>query len=237
MKKQIFFSVPFFLLVLSFLFSGCSWPVKGTGPVTNKKLALSEFRSIELEIPANVTLALSDSIQGVVRAQSNIAELIEFKYDGDELVIKSSKDYKTSLPVEIVLSTRELEKVIVNGSGDVHVVNPVRGEELRLEVNGSGDISVQANVGKMRTEINGSGDITISGKAINHRIRMNGSGNVIAGDLQTENTDIRINGSGDAGLAVNSSLEAKVMGSGNIRYAGTPKVDADITGSGEISKR
>ena len=237
MIKRLPFSLSALFLAFSFLIGSCGRSVEGTGSIVNKKLELSEFRSIELEIPVKVTIAMSDSIQGVIRAQNNIAELIELKYDGDELIIKSKEDYNTSLPVELVLSARVLEKLIINGSGEIIVINPVRGNELRLEINGSGDIAVQTNVEKLRTNINGSGDVSIEGKAVTHRVRMNGSGNVLAGSLQTEVTDIHINGSGDADVTANTSLEAKVMGSGNVTYQGSPKVDVDITGSGEVSKK
>jgi hypothetical protein len=237
MIKRLPFSLLALFLAFSFFLSSCSPAIEGTGPVINKKLVLTEFRSIELEIPAVITVAMSDSVQGVIRAQSNIADLIELQFDGDELIIKSKEDYSTSKPVELILSARELEKLTINGSGDIKVINPIRGEELKLVINGSGNISVQTSVTKLRTDINGSGDINIEGKAVNHRIRMNGSGNVMAGNLQTENTDIHINGSGDADLTANLSLEAKIMGSGNVTYQGTPKVDADITGSGEVSKK
>jgi hypothetical protein len=226
------------VLIFAVLFlNSCSGTVEGTGPVVVKKLNISEFTMLELELPATVTLAISDTIQAVVRAQGNIADLIELKNDGDKLIIKCKKDYKSSLPVEVILTTRQLERIVVNGSGDVNVVNPVRSDELRMQINGSGDIAIQAFVDKLRTEINGSGDVTVSGKAAKHRIRMNGSGNVEAGNLQNEVCDININGSGDAVLHVNTDLEAKVLGSGNIRYTGAPKVKSEITGSGDISKK
>jgi hypothetical protein len=236
MKKYILLFCAFCAITAIFLASGCSRPIEGTGPVVNQKMNLLAFTSLELEIDANVTIAISDSQQTVLRAQQNIAQLIEFKSDGDELIIKSKEDFNTSSPVEIVLTAKQLKRIIVNGSGDVKVINPVRGKELRVEINGSGDVELNANVDKLRTEMNGSGDIVYKGKSIKQRIRMNGSGNLNASALQTEECDIRIAGSGDASLNVNVSLDAEVLGSGNIHYTGTPKVQSEITGSGDISK-
>jgi hypothetical protein len=237
MKNYLISGCSAALIFTTFLLSSCSRPVEGTGSVITKRLDLSEFTMLELDLPASVTVAISDTIQAVVRAQGNIADLIELKKDGDELIIKCKKDYKSSMPVEVILTTRQLERIVVNGSGDVNVVNPVHGEELRTQINGSGDITMPVDVTRLRTEINGSGDITLSGKAAKHRIRMNGSGNVAAENLQSDDCDISINGSGDALLHVNSRLEAKVLGSGNVRYTGAPKVKSEITGSGDISKK
>jgi hypothetical protein len=232
---HILFSA-FCAMAANFLVSGCSHPVEGTGPVINQKINLAVFTSVELEIDANVTIAISDSQHAVLSAQENIAQLIEFKSDGDELIIKSKEDFNASTPVEIVLNAKQLKSITVNGRGDIKVVNPVRGDELRVEINGSGDVELNANVEKLRTEINGSGDIVYSGKAIKQRIRMNGSGNLNASALQTEECDIRNSGSGDASLNVNVNLDAEVLGNGNIHYTGTPKVQSEITGSGDISK-
>src|SRR6187200_1051266 len=121
MIKRLPFSLPALFLAFSFFLNSCSPTIEGTGSVINKKLDLAEFCSIELEIPAIITVAMSDSVQGVIRAQGNIADLIELKYDGDELIIKSKEDYSSSKPVELVLSTRELEKLTINGSGDIKV--------------------------------------------------------------------------------------------------------------------
>lgn len=228
----------FSLAIVAFtLLNACTPAVKGSGPQVTKKINISEFKSIELELPASVTLAISDTIQGVIRAQANIAELIEFKMDGDELTIRCNKNYKSDLPVEVILTTRQLEEIEVKGSGDLKVVNPVKGEKLEVEIDGSGDVTLMANVGKLETEVNGSGDVTYSGKAEYHHIRLNGSGNIMAGELQSEECDIKINGSGDADLNITGDLNAKVTGSGKILYAGTPKVNSEITGSGEIKRK
>jgi hypothetical protein len=232
--NQLFLSGITSLILL--LNAGCSRPIEGEGPVISKNVNAGDFTEIELEIPATLTIAISDSSAAVINAQQNIASMIELSNDGDCLTIKSEEEYRSSHPVEIILSTRKLEKLVVNGRGDVNVINPVRGSGLRVIINGSGDIRVKTDVEKLRTEINGSGDITYEGQAGSHRIRMNGSGNVNASELSAEKCDIHINGSGDADLRVTSLLEARVLGSGNIRYSGTPEVNSKITGSGNVTK-
>lgn len=225
-----------FASLLLLLNAGCSRPVDGEGPVITRTVNTGDFSEIELKVPATVTIAISDSSASVIKAQQNIATMIELHNDGDKLTIKSEDEFRSSHPVDIILTTRNLSEIVVNGRGDVNVINPVRGASLTIVINGSGDIRAKTDVQKLRTEINGSGDITLEGKAGTHRIRMNGSGNVNANSLSAERCDIRINGSGDADLHVNTELDARVLGSGNIRYSGTPEVNSKITGSGNVTK-
>lgn len=218
------------------IFSACFTNIKGEGPEKTQERNISVFTELTVKVPANITLVISDSVKCAVTAQDNIQQEIKVENDGDELIIKTDHDINVEKPVEIVLSVPSVEKISVHGSGNLNVINTIRGNELKLDIGGSGNMNVQADVSDLRTVINGSGDMNLTGKTSEHKAQINGSGNLHAKGLNSEVSDIRINGSGDAEVNVGKDLSAKIVGSGNLIYCGTPEVHSNITGSGGVSK-
>jgi hypothetical protein len=224
------------LLTAIFSFSACFDAIDGVGPVEVTNRQLSSFNELVVEVPANVTIVISDSVQCVISAQKNIADVIETSIEGDQLSIISKQRFRATKPINIILTVRSISSIRVDGSGDINTINTIKGDELNLNINGSGDIDVQADVNDLRTKINGSGDIKIAGKVSTHKGQINGSGNFLGSQLMSEETKMSINGSGDAKIDAGSLLDVTIVGSGNVSYKGTPTIKTKITGSGEVSK-
>ena len=97
---------------------------------------------------------------------------------------------------------------IWKGKLEIKVFAP---ELNKLSINGSGNI-------KLINGIQTSKDI---------EFHINGSGNIQAADLEAENTDASISGSGNISCYASQKLVARVKGSGDIAYKGNPQeVDA-----------
>lgn len=222
--------------ILLLLFSACKETIHGEGPVVKETRLPGEFAKLELDIPAHITYIVADSVSMTIAAEQNILEQITTEIDGRTLEIKTEKDLDPSRTIEIIMTLRPLEGINVNGSGKIRGINTMSGKEIKLEINGSGDIEGKFDYRIIRADINGSGDAHLSGKCEEQRIEINGSGNYKAMELISEICKIDISGSGDAELSVTSRLTADVVGSGNVRYLGEPAVTANITGSGEVKK-
>ena len=230
-------NLAFGLIILTMsIFYGCFGSISGSGPIISKSKNVGQFTEITLEIPAKITLVIADSAGCGITAQQNIIDNIEFKLNGDKLRITSKHNFRTDKAVEITLATSTLEQIKINGSGDIIVLNPIKGSSLDLAINGSGNISVNAFMDEIVSKINGSGDIIIGGKAATHRIDLNGSGNLKGYELIVEKCEVNIKGSGNAELNASSSLDAELIGSGNVSYKGSPAIKSNITGSGTLTK-
>ena len=216
--------------------SACFNKVEGIGPIENTNRTIKKFTSVELEIPCNVTIAISDEANCIVSAQSNINEVIEITNEGETLVIKSKKNIQATKPIEIILSTTTLNELRVDGSGDIKVINPFKNDDVTVNVNGSGSIEMPVIANQLKTKINGSGEIKFSGKAEYHKIQINGSGTVKALNLTADKCKIRINGSGEVEQTAESNLDITIVGSGKVKYKGSPAIKSEVTGSGEVKK-
>jgi hypothetical protein len=106
-------------------------------------------------------------------------------------------------------------KVQIAGSGDVSLVSAAKG--LGIEIAGSGDVAAQTVDGPLKIEVAGSGDVDIQGGVVSGlAVSIAGSGNVHFGGTAASG-DLNIAGSGDISVhKVTGALSRSVMGSGEI---------------------
>lgn len=145
----------------------------------------------------------------------------------------------------MIASSPSLNQVDIKGSADVYLKGTIKGNDLNLNITGSGDIeaenlqytnvyawvkgsgdidlkNVKATI--VMSEVNGSGDINMKGSAQKAALTVNGSGDIDAEKLAATNVVATVAGSGDIVCYAAGQLDAKVSGSGDIEYKGSPSV-------------
>ncbi len=237
MKNMKYASI---LLAASLLLSlaSCRETITGEGDPIRQDRALAGFTEVNLEISGDVEISQGSTFAVVVEAQNNLQAAITTEVKGDELIIGSDKNIHSSRPIRIHVTMPSLEAVDVSGSGSVVVKDMFEPEHLEVEMSGSGSLKGQFAAGEIESEINGSGDVELSGKAGRHEGNINGSGNIRAGNLETKESKLTINGSGDADIAVLERLDVTINGSGDVTYRGAPEHQStSINGSGRVTRR
>lgn len=138
-------------------------------------------------------------------------------------------------PMLVVIGCPTIEKVKVDGSGDVtaHGFTP---DQLKIKSSGSGDI-VFTNFkgGSVEIELSGSGDITMDGQVESLDLRLSGSGDICLKALEAQNVNARLMGSGDIKIQALASVNARLMGTGKILITGNPTIrNTKGLGTGKI---
>lgn len=178
--------------------------------------------SKEAEKSANTarTEASTNTANTVITCDSNLLPHIDTTVRNGVLYIttKQSIDLIPSRDIKIAINAKDLQSVVINGSGTFNV-HSIKGSDFILDVHGSGDSILQGEVKNLL--------VTISG-----------SGNVNAKNLNADNVKVIIKGSGDATVYAAQTIDAAISGSGNVQYYGAPKqITQTIRGSGAIIKR
>ena len=185
--------------------------VTGSKNYLTKKVEVGHFNEIKLLGSANVTYHQGSQNYIEIYGSDNIIPLLETYVDGNTLIVKYKKNvtiWKGKLEVKVF--SPELNKLTINGSGDIHFANGIQTkEDISLSINGSGDIKGKDfKCRKMSVSISGSGDIA-------------------AGNLESENVSASTTGSGSISCYASGKLTARVTGSGDIAYRGNPQeIDA-----------
>lgn len=108
----------------------------------------------------------------------------------------------------------------------------------RFAVEGSGELDIQNyDRDDLRVDINGSGEVTAIGKARRLALSINGSGDADLAALTLTDADVDITGSGEARVGPTGDADITISGSGDVTLTERPtKVSRTISGSGSIDE-
>jgi hypothetical protein len=237
MKKILLFA-----LTATILFSSCRFVtgkrIRGNGNVKTEQRSVGSFNGVASHGSFNVYVSSGE--QSVkIEAEDNLLPYIETYVDGNTLHVQTKDDVwlRPSRQVKIFVSAPDFSSIRSYGSGDIIGQSRITdSSKLELGVNGSADIKMDVDAPEIETEVNGSGDIDLKGETKSFKSEIHGSGNVRAMDLQSENTTVKIYGSGDADVFASIKLDVHVAGSGDVRYKGNAQTSSSIAGSGSVKK-
>lgn len=83
--------------------------------------------------------------------------------------------------------------------------------------------------------LTGTGDFKLNGeKQSLLDIHITGAGNVEAFDMEVDDCNITIAGTGNCEVSVRESLSVSISGVGNVFYKGSPDLHSDISGVGNV---
>ena len=223
----------FFVVMLSSAMTGSFSDVK------KENRNVGDFDKISLSISADLYLTQGSKNEVIIEADEDVLEKIETEVNGGTLNIKFERwyNYRGAKNIKIYVTVKEINKLILAGSGDIVSKSPIKTENLDLVITGSGTISIDdLNTKRVDAMISGSGDIRVGGKTKANELdaTVTGSGDIIASNMEFEEADLTITGSGTIKALVTERLDANITGSGTIYYKGKPVIDANITGSGKI---
>lgn len=171
----------------------------------------------------------------MVETGSNMIKYIETDVVNGQLIIRQlDADIFIEKAVRVYLSVDSLEYVELNGSGDFDA-DHLNASTFEIKMNGSGNVDLNIDANTVSSSIDGSGDFNLLGNTTTFNGNIKGSGDIFAKYLYTDNSNIDIEGSGDATINVSNNLNATIYGSGNIYYYGNPdNVTSTIQGSGQL---
>ncbi len=237
--KKTKFILPVLLFGILTVFSSCQKynnSVKGSGPVVTQEFNLPDVSAISLSIDANVVLTKGDSQSVIIEGQQNVINNIEKYVTSDGYWnIGYYNNVKDHAGVTIYITSRNIDYATISGSGDIRSTNSFTDTtNVYLSISGSGSIYMNTIAHLVESKISGSGKIEISGSAFEHRIDVSGSGDIRAFNLETDNTFVKISGSGNSEVWVIEYLDVNISGSGSVYYRGNPQMNVNISGSGSL---
>ena len=146
-------------------------------------------------------------------------------------------DIKLNATQKVYISVKNLAELQVNGSGKIVSENSLAAGSLALSIGGSGSMDLDIKGDQLKVEVSGSGKLALRGYATACDAILSGSGNLTAFDCPLETAKVKISGSGSAEINVTTTLDAFVAGSGSVKHKGNTKNTAKkIFGSGSVDR-
>lgn len=233
---------------------------RGSGNVVEETRPASGVSGVDLATIGTVIIQIGDNESLRIEAEDNLLKYFDTEVRGKTLRIKTTPlnvNLRPTKPVLFFLTVKDLESVIISGSGDIQVPD-LETNEFSVDIGGSGDISMgDLNADRLEINIGGSGDVnTDRVKVSNFIVRINGSGDINLSELNANDLSLDVNGSGNLGIddgqvrdqeidvngsgdfqaegLVSKKAYIRIGGSGNITVWVTESLDVRINGSGNV---
>ena len=205
-------------------------------PLLTEERNVSGFKGISSSGSYDIKISMGNKeslkLEGDVETISDIETVVE---NGVLMVrYKPRTGLRGRKKVNILINAKTIESLSMSGSGSLKVEGTLKSKNLKTQVSGSGLISLTAEATDYIAVLSGSGKIIVKGKVKEAQIVLSGSGNFSGEDLDSENAEVKVSGSGNASISADNTLEAIVSGSGSIRYSGNAEVTKSKSGSGSI---
>lgn len=209
--------------------------IHGNGiPATEGRLT-PPFDKVASSGPFEVHITKGYDHEVIVSADENLIGYIETYVSNGVLYIdvEDFTSLRNELPIEIFVTTDDLEGIKLSGSGII-TSDYFISDEMDILLSGSGDIITACDADEVEATITGSGIIEISGICNEADFEISGSGDIRAANLNTLDCYCKTPGSGDTWISAENFLGVRISGSGNVYYYGFPKINEKISGSGRI---
>lgn len=233
MKKIVFIS---FILIT--VISCSKIKHESSGTLTEEERSISNYNSIEVLDNIDIFYTQDSTNYLKVEAGEHLIDYIKTDVINNKLIIyEANNDILNTKRIRIYLSNDSINNVTLEGSGNFNG-DQINCSSFNLELIGSGDANIHANLSNYTASLTGSGNINTTGNSTSQNLELKGSGNIGGKHFYTNHTTALLSGSGNITLHSNLSLIATLSGSGNIYYYGSPpSTTTSSTGSGQIIQK
>jgi len=201
------------LVIVCLVVSGCQC-LTGSGNVVSEERTVESFDSIKILGSGNVYFSQGEASPLVISGDDNLLEHVKTYVSGGTLIVEP-KECFTRGKITVTVSTPTIKRLTIEGSGKMEAMNGITSDSLDVSISGSGNVRLMGTITDMRTHIMGSGKIE-------------------AYDVVSQNSNVRIDGSGTVYVNAAQELDVTILGSGTVMYKGTPQVSQSVSGSGKI---
>lgn len=214
MKKM---SLRLTTLSLVFLFLSCSKDdtLRGSGNIITEIREVTSFTKIYNPTSVNILVAESSTQQVELSADDNVISSIKTLVENGTLKIDLTKSNYVNTTITVSVSIPNLGELKNTGSGNMTV----------SDFDGLNNMSIDNE---------SSGSISISGSVTSLNLKNSGSGSYQGFNFIVEDCIVANSGSGNCEINCTEALSGSNSGSGSVFYKGNPSVDITNTGSGQV---
>jgi hypothetical protein len=218
--------------------SSCTKKLEGSGNIISENRSVNVFSGVQNDGSFKVVLVNRPGYALTLHGEDNILPEIETNVTNGILRIgyRRTNVNPSHAEVTVTVSAPEVNQLIVRGSGEIISEDIWTSSSLFMNVSGSGTIRLSENSAHTKANVSGSGNILLKGKTTSGSYIISGSGSIRAFELEHNEADGTISGSGRCEINVTKELQAVISGSGSVIYKGNPDVKSTISGSGKVTR-
>lgn len=233
------FTILTFILIMTASDILLSQSITGDGNVVRVTKTLSSFNEIESNGIVDIILKQGEKESAEIETDKNIIPYVEVFVKDNSLHVQTKEDVeiKEHTKLNVYVSFKNIDKIELNGVGNLKSENQLNLSKLNLVNSGVGNVNLNMDCNELILDLHGVGNATLTGKVDNAVINHNGVGNLKAFDLVADVLNIQSNGVGNAEVNSEKEIYISLNGMGNVSYKGNGIVkELSKNGFGNIKK-
>jgi len=190
---------------------------------------LEPFSKISVSNSSKIKITQGDTYSITFDGRQEDAEWLKNAVEDDEFKFKGRNISK------VTITFKKLEEIDIKGISGLTSTSPIEADEFRIDISGTGDVTLQLNAKKAHVDISGAGKLTLTGSADVLDMDISGAGDVTADDFKVKVCNTDISGSGHCSVNVTEVLNSNISGSGSVSYKNPPPtINKDISVMGSV---
>lgn len=197
---------------------------------------ITGVKEVSINLACRLTLVQGDKASISITGDKEALEDVEVKMNGEKLKVYNECRNQRKSDVYITLTLPDLKVLSIGGAVELITPEPVRYEDLTVDVTGVADFKMKVKSKLFRMSASGVLSGEIVGETGNLKMDISGVGKLDASNFKSVNCKIEVSGVARIAVYAEERLDASVSGMGKISYAGKPVVNANSSGIGRISR-
>lgn len=223
---------------MALLFSCSKETIRVSDRITEVALDIKNYSGIKVSDAFTVFLDFDNQNEGVViEANENIQNLIIVQIEGDYLRIKlkENTNIKGDAVMNIYLSKRTLNEILVAGASQIILNNTWNNERSKIELSGASNLVGEVTIDELELLASGASNVDLYGNVMMLRASLQGSSNLKDYDLNTSSLEMILSGASNAYLGVSESIKITASGASVLTYKGSAVIEEqNLSGSSQV---
>ena len=207
-----------------------------------RNFGVSGFDRVRIDGNYKVTLTVGAAPFARATGSMRALDPVDVIVEGRTLIVrtKSSAAWggypgESAGPVEVLVGTRDLTAVFVNGAGSL-AINQVRGLKFEASAQGAGALSIdQVEVDQFQLALAGAASARLAGKALKLTATVRGSSALDGEGLTVKDAVIGAQGPAILKLTATGTAKVDALGVAAVTLGGRPSCVVTTKGSASVS--
>lgn len=215
--------------------------IKANGVVQEKNRRVQPYTKVVIEGEVLVEI-LNNPFKNTIRTtgDGNVHQLIQATSADGVLTIKRRSGFvidNPTVPLKVSLTSQDIAEITMVGNGGVLTnMGAIQVPKLTLTNTGQGKMDLRVRVEELLLNTENNGEITVEGNANTVRINSKGSGDIVMNELSNFYTEVNSTGSGNIYTNTVNGIDGSLNGTGNLHYRFTKTVNVTENGEGKAIK-
>ena len=205
------------LIALGAACHGMRHGVSGSGKLLTEKRNVGSFNSISTEGAFDIEVVCQKPQDVEISGDDNILPLVTTEVSNNVLHVRNLRNYSTSQPLTLKISTPDLVGIHSSGAGTIEI-SGLKNDRFEIDVNGAPTIKA-------------------SGETKALKIDTNGAGTVDTYKLRAARVEVESKGVSGVEVYAAEQLDVTVSGPSHVTYRGNPVVNKTVHGPGSVEKK